>query len=193
MAKAKNKAAVKKAQKKVLKPAKKIKAAVKAKPAAKAKAKAKAAPKKAAVANKAGKKPLAKATKAVAKAKPAVKATAAKPAVKPATKAVARAGDPARVFTPLDNRILVEKTGAAQRTPGGLYIPDTVSSGDRPTQGRVVAVGRGHIDKKGRLQPLDVKVGDTVMFNAFTGSDVRIENSDFLCLREDEILAVVKD
>lgn len=176
MAKAKKKIAAKKvakkAPKKTTKPAPKAKAAAKAKAATKAKVKT--APKKAAAA------------KAMKAAKPVAK-VAAKPAAR------ARTADLSRLFTPLDNRILVEKAGAAHRTPGGLYIPDSVSSEDRPTQGKVVAVGRGHIDKKGRLQPLDVKVGDTVMFNAFTGSEVRIDNNDFLCLREEEILAIVKD
>lgn len=151
------------------------------KPAPRAKAKSKAAAPKKASAKKVSKKPVAKAAKPVKKA-----------AAPSRAKTSARAGAIAQVFTPLDNRILVEKTGAAQRTPGGLYIPETVSNSDRPTEGRVVAVGRGHIDKKGRLHPLDVKVGDTVMFNAYTGSDVRIADSDFLCLREEEILAIVK-
>lgn len=108
-------------------------------------------------------------------------------------KATARAGDFSDFFTPLDDRVLVQRSEAATRTAGGLYIPDTVSSADRPSQGRVVAVGHGHRDKKGRLRPLDVQLGDTVMFPAFSGSEVTLgAGESLLLLREEEIIAVVK-
>ncbi len=157
------------------------------------------------------KKPLKKAApKAAKKAKAPAKALkpikAAKAAKKPAVKAVTikaapaavkasakvKTADYSQVFSPLDDRVLVLKVGFSNRTPGGLYIPDTVSGDDRPSQGTVVAVGPGHRDKKGRLRPLDVKIGDTVMFKAFTGSDVKIDASELLCLRESEIIAIVK-
>lgn len=170
--KAQPKKAKKSSQKKTPKPLaksakKKVKAAPKTKVAAKAKPKSASKPSK-------------------TSARPIVQQAPKKSAVKVSVR------DLAGLFTPLDNRILVEKTGVAERTPGGLYIPDTVSADDRPTQGAVVAVGRGHVDKKGRLHPLDVKVGDRVMFNAFSGSQVKINSQEYLCLREDEILAVVK-
>lgn len=96
----------------------------------------------------------------------------------------------AGVFTPLDDRVMIERAGVADRTPGGLYIPDTVA--DRPNRGKVIAVGRGHRDKKGRVRPLDVEKGDEVLFSAFAGSEITISNREFLILREDEIIAVVK-
>ena len=104
----------------------------------------------------------------------------------------AKAADMKSVFTPLDDRVMIERAGKMDRTPGGLYIPDTVSASDRPNQGLVVAVGRGHRDKKGRIRPLDVKLGDTVMFNGYGGSEVKIDGREFLVLREEEIIAVVR-
>lgn len=128
------------------------------------------------------------------KAKPSSKAKTVKPVKPMASKAKAQAerADVTGLFTPLDDRVLVRRIGAADRTPGGLYIPESVSAGDRPTQGKVVAVGRGHRDEKGRLRPLDVRLGDTIMFTSLGGNEVSLEGEDLLCLREEEIIAVVK-
>lgn len=122
------------------------------------------------------------------------KATSAKSTGKTVSKATPKTSTAAlaNLFTPLDDRVLVEKVEVSDRTPGGLYIPDTVSRDDRSSQGKVVAVGRGHRDKKGRIRPLDVQLGDTVMFGTGGGSDVRIAEHDLLCLRENEIIAVIK-
>jgi chaperonin GroES len=153
------------------------------------------------VAKKASKKVLKKASKKVLKkaAVKAVKKAVAKVTPKVKFKveskvaAKMKTADYSQVFSPLDDRILVLKAvGGSNRTPGGLYIPDTVSGDDRPSQGKVVAVGPGHRDKKGRLRPLDVKIGDTVMFKTLTGSDVKIDATELLCLRESEIFAIVK-
>lgn len=153
-------------------------------------------------------------------AKSAVK-KAAKPAVKPSVKrgakptpktpaakkaGAAKAGAPvlsldkarakkttndlSGLFTPLDNRILIRRTGESDRTPGGLYIPETVS--ERPNQGKVVAVGRGKRDKKGRLHPLDVQLGDVVMFAPYAGSELEVGGEALIVLKEDEVLAIVK-
>jgi chaperonin GroES len=100
--------------------------------------------------------------------------------------------DVSKAFIPLDDRVLVRRMAVELRTPGGLYIPDTVSSAERPTQGQVVAVGRGHQDKKGRIRPLDVQNGDTVMFAPFSAAEITINNQELLVLREQDILAVVK-
>ncbi|MBK7890227.1 MAG: co-chaperone GroES [Bdellovibrionales bacterium] len=94
-------------------------------------------------------------------------------------------------FQPLDDRILVERAGESNMTPGGLYIPDTVS--ERPTKGVVKAVGRGHQDKKGRVQPLDVKVGDTVLFTSYAGTEVEFGGETYLILRETDLLGVSAD
>lgn len=95
------------------------------------------------------------------------------------------------VFQPLDDRILVERAGESNMTPGGLYIPDTVL--ERPTKGVVKAVGRGHQDKKGRIQPLEVKVGDTVLFTSYAGAEVEFGGETYLILRETDLLGVSAD
>lgn len=170
----------------------------------KAKVAMKAAPKKSAAKSvaKLAAKPAAKSGSAKAKSAPKVNAMksqkpklAAKSAPKSATaKAASRKSDLdlSSVFMPLDDRVLVQKAEPATRTPGGLFIPDTVANADRSRQGLVVAVGRGRRDKKGRVRPLDVQLGDTVMFGSGGGSDLRIDEQDLLCLREDEIIAVLK-
>ena len=94
-------------------------------------------------------------------------------------------------FQPLDDRILVERAGESNMTPGGLYIPDTVS--ERPTKGVVKAVGRGHQDKKGRVQPLDVKVGDTALFTSYAGTEIEFGGEAYLILRETDLLGVSAD
>jgi chaperonin GroES len=95
-------------------------------------------------------------------------------------------------FSPLDNRVVIQRAGVADRTAGGIYIPDMVADSERPNNGKVIAVGPGHRDRKGRLRPLDVQMGDTVMFQKFAGSEITIEGQEFLILREDEIIAVLK-
>ena len=198
--------------KKSKKPQAKSSAKAKAKPNSKAKPKAKAVARAAKPVAKKGK-PAAKTAKPAGKtAKPATQAKAPSSGAKKsiakvatiaagvaatvaatiAMKKRAKGAAVASFFTPLDDRILVEKLEPATRTPGGLYIPDTVASDERSSQGKVVAVGRGHRNKKGLLRPLDVQLGDTVMFANGGGSDVRIEEQDLLCLREEEIIAITK-
>ncbi len=92
-------------------------------------------------------------------------------------------------FTPLDDRILVEPAEASNKTAGGIYIPDTVQ--ERPNRGQVVAVGRGHRNKKGSLRPLDVQLGDAVLYGQHAGVSLALEGRDVILLREEEILAIV--
>jgi chaperonin GroES len=100
------------------------------------------------------------------------------------------AGTLSKNFSPLDDRILVQVEARMERTPGGLYIPDTVS--ERPNVGRVVAVGPGKRSKKGKLQPLDVRVGDEVMFAQWGGLEIEMpgQSGRFLILRETDLLGV---
>ncbi|HVK62282.1 MAG TPA: co-chaperone GroES [Bdellovibrionales bacterium] len=176
----------------------------KAKPAKKAAAKKTSASKKSAkkVVKKAAARPAKKAAKKPAKSaakKAAPKKPAAKKSVSPmkaapiAAKSVTKKSsvDLSGLFSPLDDRIVVEEIGASNRTPGGLYIPDTMAESDRPREGRVLAVGRGHREKKGRLRPLDVQLGDIVLFEKYVGSTISIADTDFMVLRESNILGII--
>ncbi len=91
-------------------------------------------------------------------------------------------------FSPLDDRILIERTTLPGKTAGGLYIPD--SAQEKPTKGRVVAVGRGHRDAKGRVRPCDVKIGDNVLFTAWSGAEIELDGTTYVILREPDLLGV---
>jgi chaperonin GroES len=154
---------------------------------------------------KAAKKPMKPAAKkrAVAKksAKPAAKAKAvAKPVAKVAGVAIAKVKvanqgktDVSSVFSPLDDRVIVEEVKTELRTAGGLFIPDTVADPSGPKEGVVLAVGRGHLDRKGRMRPLDVKKGDTVLFETYMGDPLKIGDRDVTVLRESLLLGVKND
>lgn len=96
-----------------------------------------------------------------------------------------------KVLTPLDDRVLVSAASEEKVTPGGLIIPDTVSGGSEQIRARVLLVGRGHKDKKGRIKPMDVRVGDEVVFADHSASKIRLQNEDFLIVRETDILGVI--
>ena len=87
---------------------------------------------------------------------------------------------------PLGDRVLVKAVEKKDEVRGGLIIPDTAK--EKPQEGEVVAVGAGKMEK-GRRIPLDVKVGDRILFGKYTGSDIKIDDQEYLILREEEILA----
>ncbi len=87
---------------------------------------------------------------------------------------------------PLHDRVLVRRTEEKESVRGGIIIPDTAK--EKPQEGEVMAVGAGKLEKGHRI-PVDVKVGDRILFGKYTGSDIRIEDQDYLILREEEILA----
>ena len=91
---------------------------------------------------------------------------------------------------PLRDRILVTRLEEAEQRVGGIIIPD--SAKEKPQQAKVVAVGRGRVNDKGDVLPLDVKVGDTVLFGKYTGTEIKLDGTEYLILREDEILGVVE-
>lgn len=100
--------------------------------------------------------------------------------------------DYSKVLTPLDDRVLVIVEEGERVTAGGLYIPDTSAlTGNH--RGTVVSVGGGHRNKKGQLRPLELKVGDRVLFGEYTGTDVELENQKFKILRETDILGLVTE
>jgi len=92
-------------------------------------------------------------------------------------------------FRPLHDRILVERLEGEEKTAGGIIIPDTAK--EKPQQGKVVSVGTGRVMDDGKVKPLDVKAGDTVLFSKYTGSEVKIEGDEYLIMREDDVLGVI--
>jgi chaperonin GroES len=147
-------------------------AANKKKTKVKAKAKSKAPVKKAAVKKKAAP---AKKTKSAVRAK-----TFAAPKISNAALQ--------KILTPLDDRILISVEGASEVTAGGIIIPGTVAQ--RPNRGKVLATGRGRRSKKGQLRPLDVNVGDTVLYPEHAGTPVTLQGAEFLILREEDVLGI---
>ena len=91
---------------------------------------------------------------------------------------------------PLQDRILVRRVEEEERTKGGIIIPDTAK--EKPQEGKVIAVGKGKRDDDGKVQPLDVKKGDKVLFSKYAGTEVNIEGEEHLIIREDDVLAVLE-
>ena len=91
---------------------------------------------------------------------------------------------------PLHDRILVTRTEEQHKTSGGLFIPDTAK--EKPMEARVVAVGNGKLLENGTLHKLTVKAGDKVLFAKYSGNEIRIDGTDHLILREDDVLAVIE-
>ena len=91
---------------------------------------------------------------------------------------------------PLQDRILVERVDEDEKTKGGIIIPDTAK--EKPAQGKVVATGNGRIGEDGKLLPMDVKVGDTILFSKYGGTDVKIDGVEYLILRQDDVLGVIE-
>ena len=92
-------------------------------------------------------------------------------------------------FRPLHDRVLVKRVEAEEKTAGGIIIPDTAK--EKPSQGEVVAVGPGGRDEAGKLIPIDVKVGDRVLFGKWSGTEVKIDGEDLLIMKESDIMGVL--
>jgi len=91
---------------------------------------------------------------------------------------------------PLHDRVLVRRLDDEKTSPGGIVIPDTVA--EKPMQGEIVAVGNGKIQENGDIRPLDVKVGDKVLFGKYSGTEVKVGGEELLVMREDDIMGVVE-
>ncbi len=91
---------------------------------------------------------------------------------------------------PLQDRIIVKRVEEETKTAGGLFIPETAK--EKPQRGKVVAAGNGKKTEEGKVLPLDVKVGDTVLFGKYAGTEIKVDGEEFLMMREDDILAVVE-
>jgi chaperonin GroES len=93
-------------------------------------------------------------------------------------------------FKPLKDRVLVKYSEEAEKSSGGLYIPDTAK--EKPQKGEVIAVGPGRITDDGKLQKLDVRVGDIILFDKYSGSKINMDNVEYLIIREDDILGILE-
>lgn len=92
---------------------------------------------------------------------------------------------------PLHDRVLIERLESEEKTPSGIIVPDNAK--EKPMQGRVVAVGSGARDESGKIVPLDVKEGDTIIFGKWAGTEVKIEGKELLIMKESDIMAIVED
>src|SRR5918911_2964744 len=93
-------------------------------------------------------------------------------------------------FRPLHDRVVVRRVEAEERTAGGIIIPDTAK--EKPQQGEVIAVGPGARDENGKVQPLDVKAGDRVLFGKWSGTEVKLENEDLIIMKESDIMGIIE-
>lgn len=91
---------------------------------------------------------------------------------------------------PMQDRIIVERVEEETKTAGGIIIPDTVTK-EKPQEGKVVAAGKGKVTPEGKVLPLDVKVGDRVLFGKYAGSEIKVDGKEYLIMREDDILGVI--
>lgn len=99
-------------------------------------------------------------------------------------------GEPSVKIRPLHDRVIVRRLEEERKSPGGIVIPDTAK--EKPIQGEITAVGHGKILEDGKLRPLDVKVGDKILFGKYSGTEVRIGNEELLVMREEDIMGVVE-
>jgi chaperonin GroES len=91
---------------------------------------------------------------------------------------------------PLHDHIIIKRVKEEEKTKGGIIIPDTAK--EKPQEGKVVAVGKGKILKDGKVAPLDVKKGDTILFGKYSGTEIKIEGEDHLIIREEDVLGVIE-
>jgi len=91
---------------------------------------------------------------------------------------------------PLHDRVIVKRLEEERTSPGGIVIPD--SAAEKPIQGRIVAIGKGKILEDGKVRPLDVKVGDKILFGKYSGTEVKVDGEDLLVMREEDVMAVIE-
>jgi chaperonin GroES len=93
-------------------------------------------------------------------------------------------------FTPLHDRILVRRVEENETVRGGIIIPD--SAKEKPQQGEVISVGKGKSNDEGKVFPLDVKSGDKILFGKYSGSEIKLDGEEYLIMREEEVLGIIK-
>jgi chaperonin GroES len=94
-------------------------------------------------------------------------------------------------FRPLHDRVVVERVDAEAKSMGGIIIPDTAQ--EKPSQGEIIAVGPGGRDENGKLTPIDLKVGDRVLFGKWSGIEVKLDGVDYLIMKESDIMGVLQE
>ena len=93
-------------------------------------------------------------------------------------------------FRPLHDRVVVKRIDAEEKSAGGIIIPDTVK--EKPSQGEIVAVGPGGRDESGKITPMDVKAGDRVLFGKWSGTEVKIDGTEYLIMKESDVMGVLE-
>ena len=91
---------------------------------------------------------------------------------------------------PLHDRVIVKRLEEDRTSPGGILIPDTEA--EKPVQGKIVAVGKGKILEDGQVRPLDVKVGDKILFGKYSGTEVKVDGEELVVMREEDVMAVIE-
>ncbi len=91
---------------------------------------------------------------------------------------------------PLHDRVIIQRLEAETKSSGGIVIPDTAA--EKPIRGKVVAVGKGKILENGDIRPLDVKVGDHILFGKYSGTEVKVDGEEYLVMREEDVMAVIE-
>jgi chaperonin GroES len=91
---------------------------------------------------------------------------------------------------PLHDRVIIERIEETEQRIGAIIIPD--SAKEKPQQGKIIAAGKGRLEKDGRVTPLDVKAGDTILFGKYAGQEIKIDGNDYLIMREEEVLGVIE-
>ncbi len=94
-------------------------------------------------------------------------------------------------FRPLHDRVVVKRIDAEEKSTGGIIIPDTAK--EKPSQGEVIAIGPGGRDESGNLIPLDVKVGDRILFGKWSGNEVKIDGVEYLIMKESDVMGVIEE
>ena len=91
---------------------------------------------------------------------------------------------------PLHDRVIVKRLESERTSPGGIVIPD--SAAEKPVEGKVMAVGKGKILEDGQVRPLDVKIGDKILFGKYSGTEVKVDGEDLVVMREEDVMAVIE-
>ncbi len=91
---------------------------------------------------------------------------------------------------PLHDRVMVKRLEEERTSPGGIVIPD--SAAEKPVQGKIIAVGKGKILEDGTVRPLDVNVGDKILFGKYSGTEVKVDGDELLVMREEDVMAVIE-